>query len=212
MASIPTTMNGSPEEVGDRRALRRRARLAAQRSRLVPPHRHAPGVLAPRDDAVIVVGDGASAVKPEAQPPHSLPPGHPARRHQFDLRRMKEDQPMLPLLLTVRQAAELLGVGRTTLYELMDAGELHSVHRGASRRIPLWAAYEYVDRLCDHRYQQVPLPAVIDYLARGAPADAQSRPAVGGSHWVPVASGPARSTAPIHRGEGADDLRERRGA
>jgi len=91
---------------------------------------------------------------------------------------------MLPLLLTVRQAAELLGVGRTTLYELMDSGELHSVHRGASRRVPLWAAYDYVDRLCGHRYQQIPLPAVVDYLARGAPADARSQPPGGGSHRV----------------------------
>ena len=37
---------------------------------------------------------------------------------------------MLPLLLTVNQAANLIGVGRTTIYELMDSGEPFSVHRG----------------------------------------------------------------------------------
>ena len=64
---------------------------------------------------------------------------------------------MLPLLLTVNQAANLLGVGRTTIYELMDSGELFSVHRGASRRIPLWAAYDYVDRLCGGSFRQIPV-------------------------------------------------------
>ena len=73
---------------------------------------------------------------------------------------------MLPLLLTVNQAAKLIGVGRTTIYELMDSGELFSVHRGASRRVPLWAAYDYVDRLCGGSFRQIPVPAVVDYLAR----------------------------------------------
>jgi excisionase family DNA binding protein len=74
---------------------------------------------------------------------------------------VKENFPMLPLLLTVKQAADLMGVGRTTLYELMDAGEVYSVHRGASRRVPLWAVYDYVDRLCDGQFRRVPLPAVV---------------------------------------------------
>lgn len=52
-----------------------------------------------------------------------------------------------PLLLTVQQAAEMIGVGRSTLYRIMDRGEIHSVHVGASRRIPLSAAYAFVDRL-----------------------------------------------------------------
>ena len=97
----------------------------------------------------------------EASPPEPVR-RRPSPRHI----RSEEDFPMLPLLLTVNQAAELLGVGRTTVYELMDSGELFSVHRGASRRIPLWAAYDYVDRLCGGTFRQIPLPAVVDYLAR----------------------------------------------
>ena len=54
---------------------------------------------------------------------------------------------VMPLLLTVNQAAQLLGIGRSTLYELIDAGELRSVKVGASRRIPLKAVHEYIDRL-----------------------------------------------------------------
>ena len=57
--------------------------------------------------------------------------------------------PVMPLLVTVNQAAELLGIGRSTVYELIEAGELKSVKRGASRRIPLKAIYDYVDRLID---------------------------------------------------------------
>jgi excisionase family DNA binding protein len=41
----------------------------------------------------------------------------------------------------------MVGVGRTTLYKLMDTRELASVHVGSSRRIPLSAVYEFVDRL-----------------------------------------------------------------
>ena len=59
----------------------------------------------------------------------------------------QEDEPMTPLLLTVKQAAEMLGISRTTLYELMKAGEIRSVKRGASRRIPRQVVYDYVDRL-----------------------------------------------------------------
>ena len=89
----------------------------------------------------------------------------------------KEDFPMLPLLLNVNQAARLIGVGRSTVYQLIEAGDLFSVRRGASRRIPLWAVYDYVDRLCAGRYQRIPLPGVIDYLSRlVAPENGELQP------------------------------------
>jgi len=52
-----------------------------------------------------------------------------------------------PLLLTVNQAAQMLGIGRSTVYEIIDADQIRSVKVGASRRIPLKAVHEYVDRL-----------------------------------------------------------------
>jgi excisionase family DNA binding protein len=52
-----------------------------------------------------------------------------------------------PLLLTVKEAAAMIGVGRTTLYRLMDSGEIASVHVRSSRRIPLLSAHEFVEQL-----------------------------------------------------------------
>jgi excisionase family DNA binding protein len=63
------------------------------------------------------------------------------------IRQSETALPVMPLLLTVKQAADLLGMGRSTVYELIDAGELRSVKRGASRRIPLKAIHEYIDSL-----------------------------------------------------------------
>jgi excisionase family DNA binding protein len=41
------------------------------------------------------------------------------------------------LLLTPTEAATALGIGRSKVYELMQTGQLQSVHIGACRRIPV---------------------------------------------------------------------------
>jgi excisionase family DNA binding protein len=41
------------------------------------------------------------------------------------------------LLLTPTEAATALGIGRSKVYELMQTGQLESVHIGACRRVPL---------------------------------------------------------------------------
>ena len=48
------------------------------------------------------------------------------------------------LLLRPEEVAQALSVGRSTVYELMRAGELRSVKIGASRRIPTDAVVEYL--------------------------------------------------------------------
>jgi len=51
------------------------------------------------------------------------------------------------LLLTPRQAAQALGISRSTIYELLASGELESVRIGTSRRIPVDALDRYVGGL-----------------------------------------------------------------
>lgn len=52
-----------------------------------------------------------------------------------------------PRLLTVSDAARLLGIGRTTAYELIAAGELEVVHIGRSARVPTAEVDAFVERL-----------------------------------------------------------------
>lgn len=42
----------------------------------------------------------------------------------------------LPLVLTVEEAAERLGVGRTVMYALVSSGAVESVRIGRLRRVP----------------------------------------------------------------------------
>jgi excisionase family DNA binding protein len=51
------------------------------------------------------------------------------------------------LLVTAREAARILGVGRTTLYALMNKGQLRPVHIGRSLRIPLAELERFVNSL-----------------------------------------------------------------
>ncbi len=51
------------------------------------------------------------------------------------------------LLLTVAEAAAVLGVGRTTAYGLIASGQLEVVHIGRVARVPITAVGELVDRL-----------------------------------------------------------------
>lgn len=51
------------------------------------------------------------------------------------------------LLLTVEEAAQRLGVGRTTMYALIGKGEIESVPIGRLRRIPAECLTEYIQSL-----------------------------------------------------------------
>lgn len=63
---------------------------------------------------------------------------------------------MPPRLLKVEQAAARANLGRTKIYELIHGGELESVKIGRSRRIPVEAIDDYVQRL---RAAQCRVPA-----------------------------------------------------
>jgi len=51
---------------------------------------------------------------------------------------------IVPILLTITEAATALAIGRTTVYELIAAGDLDVVHIGRSSRIPIDAIHEFV--------------------------------------------------------------------
>lgn len=51
------------------------------------------------------------------------------------------------IVLTVEQAAERLGIGRTLMYSLVSSGEVESVTIGRLRRIPSDALVQYVSKL-----------------------------------------------------------------
>lgn len=50
-----------------------------------------------------------------------------------------------PLLLTIPQAARLLAIGRTTMYGLIDAGDIGVVRIGRSVRVPVAALEQFVE-------------------------------------------------------------------
>jgi excisionase family DNA binding protein len=53
------------------------------------------------------------------------------------------------LLVTPEEAAAILSVGRTTVYELIASGELESVHVKSCRRLPVVALERFVRRLLE---------------------------------------------------------------
>jgi excisionase family DNA binding protein len=53
----------------------------------------------------------------------------------------------LPLVLTVEQAAERLGVGRTVMYALVSSGAVESIQIGRLRRVPADALVTFLDEL-----------------------------------------------------------------
>lgn len=57
------------------------------------------------------------------------------------------EPPMRKLLLTPEEAAQVLGIGRTKVYELMLSNAIESVKIGASRRVPVHSLNTFVDAL-----------------------------------------------------------------
>jgi excisionase family DNA binding protein len=57
------------------------------------------------------------------------------------------DQLRLPLVFTVEEAADRLGVGRTVMYALVSSGAVESVRIGRLRRIPADALVTFLDEL-----------------------------------------------------------------
>ncbi|MCM0677535.1 helix-turn-helix domain-containing protein [Micromonospora phytophila] len=52
-----------------------------------------------------------------------------------------------PLVLTIEEAAQQLGIGRTTMYALIKTGQIRTVTIGRLRRVPTFCLDEYVRNL-----------------------------------------------------------------
>ena len=53
------------------------------------------------------------------------------------------------LVLTIEEAAQVLRVGRTTMYALIATGDIESVCIGRLRRVPVRCLHQYIDSLLD---------------------------------------------------------------
>jgi len=51
-----------------------------------------------------------------------------------------------PLIVTVEHAAQLLGLSRAKLYQLMESGRLDFIKIGSARRIPIDAIRKFIER------------------------------------------------------------------
>ena len=54
-----------------------------------------------------------------------------------------------PILVSVADAARMLNIGRTAAWELVRKQKIKSVKIGRTRRVPVSAVQEYVQRLLD---------------------------------------------------------------
>lgn len=59
---------------------------------------------------------------------------------------VKRDQAKLePLLVTVTEAATILSLSRSTIYQMLDKQELPSIKHGTARRIPMFALKAWIE-------------------------------------------------------------------
>ena len=58
----------------------------------------------------------------------------------------QSQQPLEPLLVRVEEAARLLSLARSTVYEMLDAGAIPSVRWGTARRIPVDALRTWIEQ------------------------------------------------------------------
>ena len=54
-----------------------------------------------------------------------------------------------PILVSVADAAQMLSIGRTAAWELVRKRKIRSVKIGRTRRVPIVAIQEYIQRLMD---------------------------------------------------------------
>jgi excisionase family DNA binding protein len=71
---------------------------------------------------------------------------------QHNERMWRDDRQQRPLLLDAQGAAQYLRVSRTTIYTLVEKGQLRGMKIGRSRRFSLRELQAFVDRLERERH------------------------------------------------------------
>ena len=61
---------------------------------------------------------------------------------------MKAAPPPDPICVRVNDAARMIGVGRTKLYELIAAGEIETVKLGRATRVTIASLNDLIKRRC----------------------------------------------------------------
>ncbi len=64
-----------------------------------------------------------------------------------ETRKVKMNDKQLPILYTPVQTARILGISRSQVYNLMNSGELNSIHIGRSRRIAQTHVRDFINSL-----------------------------------------------------------------
>jgi excisionase family DNA binding protein len=59
---------------------------------------------------------------------------------------MSDHQPIEPICVRINDAARMIGVGRTKLYELIATGELETVKIGKATRVTTASLHGLIDR------------------------------------------------------------------
>jgi len=59
---------------------------------------------------------------------------------------MSDLQPVEPICVRINDAARMIGIGRTKLYELISTGELEAVKIGKATRVTTTSIHELVRR------------------------------------------------------------------
>ena len=121
--------------------------------------------------------------RPQPEPPHLHPPPRDLDMTQPEApiqAQQRPDFPMEQLLLTAEQAAEVLHVGRTTIFALLRDGALRSVRIGRCRRITRAELERYVATLSPDEPaspapgQPPPTPITTGRRRRGVTHDGQA--------------------------------------
>jgi excisionase family DNA binding protein len=97
-----------------------------------------------------VIDTGSSSTRPLGLPDHQATLSTVRRSCPTEPRTDRsEEEYMEKLLLSPEEAAEVLGVGRSRVYDLMRTRQLPSVRIGKSRRVTVAAVHAYVERLAE---------------------------------------------------------------